>query len=38
MGIEDAILYIDEKISEGILTQDIANQIKALVKNMTTRR
>ena len=38
MGIEDAMLYIDEKISEGILTQDIANQIKALVKDMTTRR
>lgn len=38
IGIEDAMLYIDEKISEGILTQDIANQIKALVKDMTTRR
>ncbi len=38
IGIEDAILYIDEKINEGILTHDIANQIKALVKDMTTRR
>ncbi len=38
MGFEDAMLFIDEKISEGILTQDIANQMKTLVKNMTTRR
>jgi len=38
IGIEDALQYIDEKISEGILTPDIANQIKALVKEMTTRR
>lgn len=38
MGIDVAIEFIDEKINEGILSQDIGQQLKGLVKEMTTRR
>jgi hypothetical protein len=38
MGIDKAIAFIDEKINEGILSQDIGQQMKTLVKEMTTRR
>ncbi|MDA0842556.1 MAG: hypothetical protein O3B67_01185 [archaeon] len=38
MGIDVAIAFIDEKINEGILSQEIGQQMKTLVKEMTTRR
>jgi hypothetical protein len=38
VGFEESILFIEQKVAENILPDDIAAELKRLVKQYTTKR